>query len=111
MCWKDIEIGRKQEPFAKSQLLIDSVVATIATADPRRTRIAFASSAAGTTTVGCEGVTPGAEIGWSLATNLPPIVFRVEEYGKLVCGEWKAFADGFNGAIIVTMSSLPLEEP
>lgn len=106
MCWEDMQIGRSLESQAKSVTIPAGQTVVLATADTRRTRIGFANAGSALCFVGCEGFTLAVDRGFYTAQTVPPLLFTVEEYGQLVCGEWRGTNDGSNVDIIVTTQTL-----
>lgn len=106
MCWEDIEIGRKLESIAYRKPLPADTLTLLASADTRRTRIGFANAVSVLTTVAPQGVTPQPGLGFNCSWITPPLLFTIEEYGQLVCGEWYGITEDNPGDLLVTLQTL-----
>lgn len=110
MCWEDIEIGRDlaSAPYVKTAP--NNAPALVAEADVSRTRITFAvfgAVAAGILPRGTESQILAA---FSVSGLVEPLVFTVEEYGKIVQDAWYAFGTAADVPVLITTSSLRLKK-
>lgn len=106
MCMEDIRLGRQLGPQAKAVLVPTATVTALLPPDPNRTRIVVSGNGVDLLYVTPEDMTPGTATGFCLTPTRPQMVIRVEEWGRLVGGAWRAYTDGANMQVGVMTATL-----
>ncbi len=102
---EDIKLGRELASIAKSKTATLAAPVTIAEADMNRTRLVFATQGAAVK-IAPEGADIASAGTFVISNVLPPLVIRVEEYGKLCGAPWQGQGVAGDVSVLVVESTL-----